>query len=601
MDRELWKQHYWHLLLHYKRHLYGGFVSEADGMDFFNVPEGKWDLKAEMAGAIRNFFVDPATLKDVNDHPRCSYPARYKWLKNQLKFDTRRMPNPTCNLLDDWMKQLEPDRVTLVFASFYMSNPASMFGHTLLRIDSKQRGPGKELLHYGVNYAGNPDTDNALFYALKGLMGFFKGTFSVFPYFVKVQEYNNWESRDLWEYELKLNHEQIDNLLLHLWELGGTYFDYFYLTENCSFHMLTLLGVAVPELNLTDNFFVSVQPVDTIKVLMKHKELVGKVSYRPAILHQMKNKTERMTSDEKDLLNAIVADEATLKQKDYLNLKTPQKALILDAYMDYLQYLSMQDESIDPDKPLRISHAILLERSKLQYKRQDGEPLQFSTRPELGHGTDRARLGLGINDNELFQEIGYRPTLHDIMSRDKGYGKDSQFLFFDFVGHWLYETERFRVDKFKLIDIISLTPYDPIFAKPAWKLNIGFDTIRDFNCDHCNNFQANGGYGYSYKPSYNSPYNLYAMAEADGETSGTFDENYRIGGGAAAGAFINFSEDWRIQLAAMYKRFPLGDNSEFFRYDARLRYSPHKDVDLRLEYSRVDHKDRGVFSLNIFF
>ena len=67
------------------------------------------------------------------------------------------------------------------------------------------------------------------------------------------------------------------------------------------------------------------------------------------------------------------------------------------------------------------------------------------------------------------------------------------------------------------------------------------------------------------------------------------------------GAFFDFSEDWRVQLGAMYKRFPLGDDSEFFRYDFKLRYSPHKDFDLRLEYMRMDHKDEGIFSLNLYY
>ncbi len=118
MDRELYKHRYWRLLLHYKRHLWGGYESEAEGMGFFNSPQGKWDLKAEMAAALRNFFVEPASLKEGKDHPQCSYPARYKWLKKQLQFDPGRLPEQTCERLDDWLRQLNPDRITLIFALF---------------------------------------------------------------------------------------------------------------------------------------------------------------------------------------------------------------------------------------------------------------------------------------------------------------------------------------------------------------------------------------------------------------------------------------------------------------------------------------------------
>ncbi len=135
-----------------------------------------------------------------------------------------------------------------------------MFGHTLLRVDSRRTGPSRKLLNYGANYAAKPDTENAVLYALKGLVGLFEGHFTIFPYYTKVQEYNNWESRDLWEYELNFTEDQLDYLLLHLWELGGTFFEYYYFQENCSYHILSLLEVANPDLHLKDEFFFSVIP-----------------------------------------------------------------------------------------------------------------------------------------------------------------------------------------------------------------------------------------------------------------------------------------------------------------------------------------------------
>jgi len=261
----------------------------------------------------------------------------------------------------------------------------------------------------------------------------------------------------------------------------------------------------------------------------------------------------------------------------------------------------MQDKKSDPAKPLKIPHAILVERSKLKFKHEEKESIRFSSPPESAHGTDRIRVGIGANDNEFFQEIGYRPTLHDLMAIDDGLKKDSQFLFFDFVGRYYYESKRFRVDRFKLIDIISFEPYEPIFAKRSWKLNLGVDTIRDFDCDYCNSFKGNAGTGYSYKTDYQSPFMVYLLAEIDGETSDQLEDDFRVGGGASLGTLIDLSDNWRIQLSAMYKRFPLGDSSEYFRYDAKMRYALDKDVDLRLEYLRIDHKDEGKLSLNIYF
>jgi hypothetical protein len=601
LEKQLDQKRHWHLLLHYKATWLGGYESEADGMDFFNAPEGKTDPKAELLATLRNFFKDPKSLKPKEEHPQCNFPARYKWLKRELSIDPNQLPQADCSRMESWLNQLEPQSVTLIFASFYMNNPASMFGHTFLRVDSKNKINRQTLSNYGVNYAATVGTDAGILYAFKGLFGYFKGEFTIFPYYLKVQEYSNWESRDLWEYELNLTPDQIDYLMLHLWELGGTYFDYFYIQENCSYHMLTVLEAANPDLELSDNFFFSVQPADTLKVLADQEGLISKVTYRPAILSRMQHKTEQMSDLEKEVLYDLVDKADALKEDPYQQLATPQKALVLDAYLDYLEYQGLGAEDFDPKKPLKIPHDILLERSKLKYKRQDTEVTQFSSPPETAHGTDRVGLGIGVNNNELFQEFSYRPTLHDLLARDAGYTKDSQFLFMDFAGRYYYESKEFHVDRLRFLDIVSLTPYEPIFKRPSWKLNLGFDTIRDFDCGYCNSFKGNAGYGYSYKPGNKSPYILFILAEFEGETSGYLEDNFRVGGGVSGGAFIDFGEQWRLQLGAEYKRFPLGDDSEYIRVDSKLRYSPHKDVDLRLEYLRVDKNDQGLFTVNLYF
>ena len=601
LEKQLDLKKRWHLLLHYKGTWLGGYESEADGMDFFNAPDGKTDPKAELIATLKNFFKDPDSLKPKEEHPQCNFPARYKWLKQELSIDPNQLPKADCTRFENWLSQLKPESVTLIFASFYMNNPASMFGHTFLRIDTKREGNKQNLSNYGVNYAATVDSDNTLLYAFRGLFGYFKGEFSVFPYYLKVQEYSNWESRDLWEYQLNLTPDQINTLILHLWELGGTYFDYYYLQENCSYHMLTILEVANPDLDLSDNFFIAVQPADTIKVLTEQEDLISKITYRPAILSRMEHKIQQMSDSEKEVLYNLAEDAKALKEDSYQGLTVPQKALVLDAYLDYLEHEGLGAEDFDPKKPLRIPHAILLERSKLKHKRQDTEVTRFSDPPETAHGTDQLRLGVGLNDDELFQEIAYHPSLHDLMAREVGYKKNSQFLFLDIAARYYYESKRYRLDRLRFLDIVSLTPFEPILKKPSWKINLGFDTIRDLDCDYCNSFKGNMGYGYSYKPDYQSPYILFVMAELEAETSGYLEDNHRAGGGVSGGLLVNFGEDWKLQLSAEYKRFPLGNTSEYVRYDSKLRYSPLKDMDLRLEYQRFDQKDQGLFSINIYY
>ena len=118
-----------------------------------------------------------------------------------------------------------------------------MFGHTLMTINSKEnrKSSARGLLDYALNYAAYTGDLDPIRYVLYGLMGGYPGYFSLMAYHTKVREYSDLENRDLWEYRLSLNSEEIERLIHHFWDLMNTTFDYFYLRENCSYHLLSLI------------------------------------------------------------------------------------------------------------------------------------------------------------------------------------------------------------------------------------------------------------------------------------------------------------------------------------------------------------------------
>ena len=110
----------------------------------------------------------------------------------------------------------------------------------------------------------------------------FAGVFAMLPYYMKVREYSDLENRDLWEYELDFSPEEVERVLRHAWELLPAYFEYYFFDENCSYHLLALLQVARPELDLTAPFRLWALPVDTVRVLTSEPGLVRRIVYRPA-------------------------------------------------------------------------------------------------------------------------------------------------------------------------------------------------------------------------------------------------------------------------------------------------------------------------------
>ncbi len=599
-EKRLSQQRYWHLLLHYKKSIFGKYESQEDGLSFFNSPGGKSDPQAELLATLSSFFKKNEGFKKGEKHPQCNFPARFKWLSKQLSFDTSRFPKPACSLLEGWLEELNPRRITLVFASYYMNNPASMFGHTLLRIDTKREGPDQSLLNYGINYAATPDTDNPLMYTLKGLFGFFKGRFSVFPYYTKVQQYSNIDNRDLWEYELNFSEDQMNDLLLHLWELGGNYFDYLYFQENCSYHLLALLEVANPDLHLTDSFFYHVIPADTIKVVPRKDNLVVKRVYRPSLLSQMNNKRLKMTPPQDAMLQQLVKDSSWLERDEYRSLEISDKVLILDTYLDYAQYRNMRNRK-EEKAPTEGDRKILLARSRLRYQRQDQGMIQFSTLPELGHGSDWLKIGVGRSAGQTFEEISYRPAYHDLLAKDIGYGKDSQILFLDLTARYYNDLEETKLDRLKIIEIISLTPYDRLLQKKSWRFGFGIDSIKDFDCHFCHSFKTSYGLGFSYKSSYANPFLLYALVDSEVEFSKRLDHDYRVGGGGTIGLLLDLTEDWRVQILGNILAFPLGHESDYYKVSINQRVALTQHSDLRVEMSQMEGKDEWVLSGNYYF
>jgi len=602
LEKRLYEQRHWHLLLHYKKSVFGGYESLEDGPQFFNTPLGKTNPKAELIATIKSFFQESASLKPGEEHPQCNFPARYKWLNAMLSFNPKNLQQQDCARLDSWLKELAPQRVTIVFSSFYLNNPASMFGHTLLRIDKNRTGTQQKLLNYGVNYSANvDDTSNGLLFALKGLFGFFQGTFTVFPYYTKVQQYTNLESRDLWEYELNFTENQIDYLLKHLWELGGNYFDYFYFQENCSYHILSILEVANPDLKLTDEFWFHVIPSDTIKAITRYEDLVSEKIYRPSLLSQMNHKRRQFSSNQEKIFRQIVRNPQSIEKNRFKNLTDPEKALVLDTFLDFAQYENMKNGGDDLNNITIKNRATLLARSKLRDNGSDSVQTEFSTRPELGHGSDRLKIGYGEFEGEGFEEIAYRPAYHDLLARDTGFGRGSQILFLDVTARYYNGIDAFKLDRLQLIDIVSLTPYDSLFKKKSWRFAIGVDTIKDFDCNFCNTFKTAYGLGLNYRPDYFSPLSVYGLVDLEFELGNNLESDYRVGGGGTLGLFYDLTEDWRVQVKANIIDFPVGHDSDYYKIAVNQRYALSQNLDLRLELERLDDKDTWLFSFNAYF
>ena len=124
-----------------QRNLFGaGFTSMQDDPGFFMAPTGKTDPQAELAATLAQFFSDEMVGRSKQP-AQCAFVARYHWLKEKLHFDERRLPPQPCERFTRWFNEFNAQSISVIFPTGFMNNPASMFGHTFLRIDCQGADP----------------------------------------------------------------------------------------------------------------------------------------------------------------------------------------------------------------------------------------------------------------------------------------------------------------------------------------------------------------------------------------------------------------------------------------------------------------------------
>ncbi len=492
----------WLRLGHYRRSWTGSITSEADGANFFLSPHGKTQPQLELDATLEGFFSDLAPYDAANkanrgvQHPLCQFPARRMWLQQQLAIDPARLPTPDCSRYQEFVDAIRIDSVTLVFSSYYLNNPASAFGHTFLRLHRKEPTVSEEkrqLLDFAIEFSADPDTTFAPIYAIKGLLGAFPGTFRKLPYYYKVREYNDYESRDLWEYKLHLTPQQLDMLVAHIWELGSTFFDYYYLTENCSYHLLGLLEAALPGRDLLGSVHWPVIPADAIRAVTDEPGLVDGIEFRPSSRTRFRSEIAPFSARQLAAVSDLAADPST-----QLTLSQHERIQVLDAAQDLVDIKYAKALARDEKKGVagEIKHALLGRRAEILVSSAEATyPTPRHKMPQLGHDTRRITVGAGSSRDSQWLEIGARLALHDLADGSDGYPELSQIEFLPTRARYDFQADRFRLDSLDLVRVVSLTTLNPFDRHISWQFRLGSQHLEDDGCIHDNCYAGRVEFG----------------------------------------------------------------------------------------------------------
>lgn len=524
---------YWQRLMFYRKDGQG-VKSAVTQSSFFLAQDGQTNPDAELDATLRGLFAPNPTKPD--ESAACLFPVRRDWLVEQLQIKETDLPATPCPALTQWLDGIQPRHVTMVFSSDYMNSPSSMFGHTLLRLDPDDNEQTR-LLSYAINYAANTDNSNSALYAIKGLAGFYPGAYSIMPYYEKVKEYNDFESRDLWEYRLKLTPDESMRLTKRVWELRFVSFPYYFLHSNCSYQLLSLLEIARPSLSLQQQFPVYAIPTDTLRASLMNGDLLDKVTYRPAFVSRLNAQTDHASPQTIDVAKALIIHS----DREMKALTPEQQARALEMASDYL-YERFVAHEISPDFARPAMRDLLIRRSKIDVPDQRVIVLTPAVDPSQGHPTSRMAVTGGESSGRGFAEIEWRPAYHDLLDPVGGYRRGAAINFLQTDVR--VQDNKMSLQKLTLISIDSLSPITDFFTPLSWNLAVGMRQVPEvsghFSTDKTDAVSyVQGGDGFSWQLGSAL---CYGLASAALEGGHALDKGWRVGAGPTVGCLWNLPQ-----------------------------------------------------------
>lgn len=466
--KKLSETRYWHLLMHAPK-----WESEIDDPAFFLSPVGKENLSSELDATIRHFSDD---TNRSNESVFCRFPARRAWIEQELNTS---FGEGECSEYEALVTKMDPQKVTLVFPSAHINSPASMFGHTFLRIDSSMES---KLMSYAINYAAHTDDTNGLLFAYKGLFGGYYGYYSMLPYYEKLKEYRDSESRDVWEYDLNLTHEEVMAMVRHIWELQRMNSWYYFFDENCSYHMLWLTEIARPSVHLRDHFFYYVIPPETVRAF-EEEGLVTTKHFRPS-------KRTKLLAYERELSPKGIQAVQLLKEgridADQRQLDVQERRYALEAAAELAEYNFIEGK-LSKELYAQRYHALLSERAALG----EGKtlPIPDKSNPDTAHHAARIEIAQGWYEKRSPLLIGWRPAFHDLSEDDTGHLLGAQIEFLDTVIG--LERDNVSLEKLTVLSLASIAPVSHFFKPFSWRMKSGWD--REYGDDRLSFVTRVGG------------------------------------------------------------------------------------------------------------
>ncbi|KAF0569450.1 hypothetical protein FQV37_2765 [Psychrobacter nivimaris] len=447
----------------------------------------------------RNF--DPyaeliATIEQINNEGvACKYPARYLWLNHHLPELNVDLKN--CSKLPDANQE-----ISLILVSSYLKNPASSFGHVLVKtntpIDNANNTnsdvrelSSEDLLNNSYNFGARiPENENGAMYALKGLFGFYDAGFSETEFFKQDAVYSKNEQRDMWEYVLNLDAFETQLLNYHLYEAKSARFDYYFIKQNCGYRSGEILEL-ISDIKTTERVGPWYAPDYVFDQLLEHDNgadsLVSSVRYLPSEQTQLREKFVQLSKPIQAVINSVIRTESTAP---LATLNADDKAVALDFLILHRTYKITQD---DTPKQRALKSELLSQRFALPASNGLAQlPVPNKPSPALSNKTTQTTVVLSEERAEVGLSLFVKDPLNAHTDIDKRFEAVKASLGYSFDMHQWTLTDFVFLDMQQIEDLRQPLSGEP---KLSWQLKTGARTDMFTGNRHSPYAQAGVGAG----------------------------------------------------------------------------------------------------------
>ena len=462
----------WQRLLYYDRDAKRSDVVSAD---YFLSPEGRTDPLKELTATLKAYSAPFG--EDGDQHARCRFPARYLWLSQMLMLDDYQVIPPRCVSLKKSQDKVQLDSISLMYVTGYLGNPASSFGHSFIKLNTRNNFGDSSLFDLSISYGADvPENENVFLYIYRGLFGEYEAKISDKYFYSDDLVYSSTEFRDIWEYELNLTDQQLLLFQLHIWEILGHQFQYYFLHRNCGYELSRMLEVVIDDdlVKSADFYFLPIETFYSLSEVSSEKSLFSNVIYHPSEQKIVHEYYQRLTDSEKQYIEVIM-EKDRLNFSELESLQESQQIEIIDFLLEYHNYLLTREPG---NKAYEESkRKLLVKRFGLApQEAAEVEILQY-TSPVA---SDKPALLVAkynyLESQDDFLTLGYSPYAAQSLGRNDMNGNELVVLNTE-IG--VNEDDLF-LDRFDLIKIKSYDRYHiPLERKLplSWQIEASVENV----------------------------------------------------------------------------------------------------------------------------